>query len=187
MKKTDRKPRGDQRDVQVELLNSCLANTLDLQSQAKHAHWNVKGQSFLMLHQLFDTLTDHFRAQADKIAERAATIGGFVEGTLRLAADGTAIAELPAKAIDGLELVNALAARFRSHAASLRAAVERVGGEEIADPVTENLLIEVCTQVEMDAWFLESHLRPSPTARTGVQDEEEARPEEEIPGRYPTP
>src|SRR5262249_33210386 len=37
-----------------ELLNRRLADALDLQSQCKQAHWNVKGPEFIALHKLFD-------------------------------------------------------------------------------------------------------------------------------------
>ena len=38
----------------VELLNQQLADALDLALQAKQAHRNVKGPSFIALHELFD-------------------------------------------------------------------------------------------------------------------------------------
>jgi len=38
----------------VELLNARLADSVDLMHQAKEAHWNVKGPSFIALHKLFD-------------------------------------------------------------------------------------------------------------------------------------
>ena len=42
----------------VELLNARLADCKDLQTQAKQAHWNVKGPNFIALHKLFDEI-DH--------------------------------------------------------------------------------------------------------------------------------
>ena len=38
------------RAVLVELLNARLADSVDLMHQAKEAHWNVKGPSFIALH-----------------------------------------------------------------------------------------------------------------------------------------
>jgi starvation-inducible DNA-binding protein len=37
-----------------ELLNRRLADCIDLQTQCKQAHWNVKGVNFIALHELFD-------------------------------------------------------------------------------------------------------------------------------------
>jgi starvation-inducible DNA-binding protein len=42
------------REKIIELLNQSLADAMDLKSQAKQAHWNVKGPSFIALHELFD-------------------------------------------------------------------------------------------------------------------------------------
>jgi len=36
------------------LLQERLAEAVDLVTQAKQAHWNVKGPNFIALHQLFD-------------------------------------------------------------------------------------------------------------------------------------
>ena len=40
----------------VDLLNRRLADCIDLQSQTKQAHWNVKGPHFIGLHKLFDEI-----------------------------------------------------------------------------------------------------------------------------------
>jgi starvation-inducible DNA-binding protein len=40
----------------VGLLNATLATTLDLKTQVKQAHWNVKGMDFYQLHLLFDEM-----------------------------------------------------------------------------------------------------------------------------------
>jgi len=42
------------RSEAVALLNQRLADCVDLQTQCKQAHWNVKGPSFIALHKLFD-------------------------------------------------------------------------------------------------------------------------------------
>ena len=40
----------------IGMLNARLADSLDLKSQAKHAHWNVKGIEFMQRHLLFDEI-----------------------------------------------------------------------------------------------------------------------------------
>jgi len=59
----------------IELLNARLADALDLYSQAKQAHWNVKGSDFIQLHELFDTLAGDVLSFVDLIAERATALG----------------------------------------------------------------------------------------------------------------
>jgi len=38
----------------IGLCNERLADAIDLQTQCKFAHWNVKGANFIALHELFD-------------------------------------------------------------------------------------------------------------------------------------
>ena len=40
------------------LMNQRLADAVDLQTQMKQAHWNVKGPSFIGLHELFDKVDE---------------------------------------------------------------------------------------------------------------------------------
>lgn len=50
----------------IGVLNQHLAAALDRYSQAKQAHWNVKGPSFLSLHELFDKVAEELRASLTK-------------------------------------------------------------------------------------------------------------------------
>src|SRR3954454_23937635 len=69
----------------VELLNARLADAIDLHTQNKQAHWNVKGASFIALHELFDTINEGVENYVDDLAERAVQLGGVAEGTARMA------------------------------------------------------------------------------------------------------
>ena len=76
----------DVRAELVTLLNLLLADASDLRSHAKHAHWNVKGLTFLQLHELFDRAAGEADTWIDDLAERAVQLGGVALGTVRLAA-----------------------------------------------------------------------------------------------------
>ena len=56
-------------------LNERLADGLDLHSQIKVAHWNVKGPNFAALHPLFETFAVSLANFNDAVAERAVTLG----------------------------------------------------------------------------------------------------------------
>lgn len=58
------------------LLNQSLATAIDLKTQIKYAHWNVKGKDFYQLHLLFDEIASEVEEFIDLIAERIATLGG---------------------------------------------------------------------------------------------------------------
>ncbi|WP_224369324.1 DNA starvation/stationary phase protection protein Dps [Hyalangium versicolor] len=159
------------REELIELLNTCLATAIDLHWQVKQAHWNVRGRQFISRHELFDTVADHVRKHADEFAERAGALGGYAEGTIRLAARNSELDEYDLKAISGEEHVRALVDRVSTYAASIRQGIHR--GEKLDDPVTVDLFTRILGEIEQDLWFLESHLYGSPqasrTASTSVE------------------
>src|SRR5207245_11121223 len=79
----------------VTLLNARLANAIDLMHQAKQAHWNVKGPSFIALHKLFDEIVDAAEDYMDLLAERVVQLGCVAEGTIQVAAKRSALKEYP--------------------------------------------------------------------------------------------
>ena len=56
----------------VELLDARLADCIDLQTQIKQAHWNVKGPNFIALHESLDKINEDVEDYVDEIAERGA-------------------------------------------------------------------------------------------------------------------
>src|SRR3982751_6583083 len=91
----------DKRSVIIKILNQSLADAADLKSQAKQAHWNVKGPNFIALHELFDRVSTELDAHVDDLAERITTLGGVAMGTVRAAAANSSLSEFPHEISDG--------------------------------------------------------------------------------------
>ena len=70
----------DTRETIIGMLNDRLADSLDLKSQAKQGHWNLKGMNFIALHELFDDVATQIEDFSDTIAERVTILGGTAEG-----------------------------------------------------------------------------------------------------------
>src|SRR5438094_445305 len=96
------------RQQMVELCNARLADAIDLQTQTKQAHWNVKGPHFISLHELFDKVNGDVEDYVDLLAERAVQLGGTVEGTARSVAKRTTLPEYPVRGGSGRQHVDAL-------------------------------------------------------------------------------
>jgi starvation-inducible DNA-binding protein len=143
------------RDSMTALLNQQLADTLDLYTQVKQAHWNVKGPRFIMLHELFDKLAEELEEPVDDIAERITALGGIARGTARDAAARSRLKEL-GRDFHDLNLVGELADRYAALAASTRAAIETAAKEGDAD--TSDLFTGISRELDKALWFLESHL-----------------------------
>jgi starvation-inducible DNA-binding protein len=140
----------------AKLLNQTLAATLDLKTQVKQAHWNVKGMNFYQLHELFDAMATELEGYVDLVAERVTTLAGTAMGTARIAAANSILPEYPLDAVDGVEHVTALAERYALYAKHLRAAIDQTG--ELGDADTADLYTEVSRDIDKRLWFLEAHL-----------------------------
>ena len=149
-------PAGTRAEI-IDLCNQQLADTADLQTQTKQAHWNVKGPEFIALHKLYDDLAEEVEGYVDEIAERATQLGGFAMGTARMAASNSRLPEFPLDATDGLDTVKALVERYAAYAATTRAAIDE--SDKLGDQATADLFTEVSRGIDKALWFLEAHLQ----------------------------
>src|SRR5512138_3029822 len=106
----------------AEALDATLADGLDLHSQIKVAHWNVKGLHFAALHPLYETFATELAGFNDEVAERAVTLGATVRGTARHVAQASRVPEYPESAVRDLDTVRHLAERFDAYLAGVRSA-----------------------------------------------------------------
>jgi len=143
----------------VVLLNQTLAATLDLKTQTKQAHWNVKGTDFYQLHELFDELAGELEEYVDLVAERVTALGGYAVGTARAAASNSILPEYPFDILDGKEHVTALADRFAPYAKHIREAIGTT--DELGDADTADIYTEISRTIDKRLWFLEAHLQVS--------------------------
>ena len=145
------------RSKMVELLNARLADAIDLQTQCKQAHWNVKGPDFIALHELFDKVNEAVEEYVDDIAERAVQLGGVAEGTARSVATRSTLHEYAAKTGAGRDHVEALSTALAAFGKPIREAIEK--SSEIGDADTADLFTEVSRGVDKWLWFVEAHLQ----------------------------
>jgi starvation-inducible DNA-binding protein len=140
----------------VELLNARLADCIDLQTQIKQAHWNVKGPNFIALHELFDSINEEVEDYVDNIAERAVQLGGVAEGTARMVAKRSTLSDYPANAVDGRKHVEALSSALAAFGAGARKAIDQA--TELGDLDTADVFTEISRGMDKWLWMVESHL-----------------------------
>jgi starvation-inducible DNA-binding protein len=140
----------------VSVLSETLAATLDLKTQVKQAHWNVKGLDFYQLHELFDELASELEEYVDMVAERITALGAIAMGTARIAAAQSLLPEYPYDIVEGVEHVSALAERFALYAAHVRNGIDQTDG--VGDADTADLYTEISRTIDKRLWFLEAHL-----------------------------
>jgi len=140
----------------IELLNARLADAIDLGTQIKHAHWNVKGANFIALHELFDKIAESVEDQIDTVAERVTALGGTARGTLALVTRGTSLKPYPEDISDGAAHVEALSNVLADFGKKVRAAIQE--SAEFGDAGTSDLFTGVSRETDKSLWLLEAHL-----------------------------
>lgn len=146
----------DARARLLPALAASLADGIDLYTQLKLAHWNVKGFHFVYLHGLFETLADEASERNDELAERAVALGGLALGSARQVAQASRLDEPDVSATDEARLLEGLLGALARHAVGLRGA--RALASEVGDADTEDLLTGQIRAVEKNAWFLQATL-----------------------------
>jgi starvation-inducible DNA-binding protein len=139
------------------ILNDRLAYAIDLQSQIKQAHWNVKGPNFIALHELFDQISDVVLEQIDEIAERVTSLGGTAEGTVAVAAKRSKLKNYPLSITAGKDHLFYLSTQLAAYGKSVRAAIDDT--DKLGDADTADLFTGISRDVDKYLWFLEAHLQ----------------------------
>ena len=145
----------DRRTQLNALLNQRLASAVDLQMQMKQAHWNVKGPSFIGLHELFDKVAEAVEGYVDEIAERIVQLGGVAEGTVRMAAARSRLTEYSPEISEGMAHVESLARALSTFGQEARSTINEA--DELDDADTADLFTEVSRGIDKWLWFVEAH------------------------------
>lgn len=147
----------DKREKLIALLNARLADASDLKSQTKQAHWNVKGMSFIALHELFDQIATAVEGHVDLIAERITTLGGTAMGTVRLAAQNSTLSEYPHEITEGAAHVDALSTALADFGKVARKAIDE--STDLGDQDTADIFTEISRDIDKHLWFVEAHIQ----------------------------
>jgi starvation-inducible DNA-binding protein len=148
---------ADIRSSVVETLSVTLAASIDLKTQTKQAHWNVKGLQFYQLHELFDEMASEIEEFVDMVAERITALGAIAYGTARVAVKTSFLEEYPLDATTGQEHLKALADAYASYGMHIRTAIDAT--DELGDADTADLYTEISRVIDKRLWFLEAHLQ----------------------------
>lgn len=137
------------------LMNQRLADAVDLQMQMKQAHWNVKGPSFIGLHELFDKVDEAVESYVDMIAERIVQLDGVAEGTVRVSAARSRLVEYPLAIAEGMAHVEAVARALSTFGQAARSTINEA--DELDDADTADLFTEISRGTDKWLWFVEAH------------------------------
>ena len=156
MKKSPSQLPPESRRAICDAMLPVLVDGMDLFSQIKVAHWNIKGPQFAALHPLFDQFAADIQTQNDTVAERIVTLGGLAVGTARHVAGNSRLPDYPQDVTRDMEHVRLLADRIGGYLSGVRSARETA--LERKDDDTVDVLTGIVTMFEKHAWFLHASL-----------------------------
>src|ERR1700680_371585 len=135
----------------VGLLNHSLALAIDLERQAKQAHWNIKGPNFIALHELFDKVAEAAEEFSDLLAERVTALGGTAEGRIEAVTGQSALPVYPGEIFSGREHVDALSTSLAACGGAVREAIDEAA--QFGDADTADVFTEISRETDKQLWL----------------------------------
>jgi starvation-inducible DNA-binding protein len=146
---------NDQQGVAGKALQDTVVDLIDLSLIAKQAHWNVIGQQFRSVHLELDELVTAARDFTDAAAERATAIGVSPDGRSETVAKTAGTKGFGSGWTKDVDVVTAIVANIKTVVEGLR---RRIEVTEKADPVTQDLLIEIAARLEQLHWMWQAQV-----------------------------
>ena len=142
----------------VKILTDVLSDSMVLYSKTRKFHWNVKGNSFMELHKLFEAQYTQLEEAIDEIAERINKLGSPVIGTLKEFIENSSLKETPGKNPDQNGMLKELLNDHETVIKALRKHIEDCD-EKYKDAVTADFLTGLMAQHETIAWILRRYFK----------------------------
>lgn len=144
-------------------LQAVLVDLIELQIQAKQAHWTVVGPGFRDLHLHLDEIVDTARDHADAVAERMRAVQATPDGRSDIVCHQSRLAAYPAGSETVPYVADLIAHRLATVVATARQVRDRIDAE---DPATTDLVHALIQDLEKQHWMLCASLPASHTERS---------------------
>ncbi len=156
MKSPDIGIKSNTKTEMIALINARLAEAIDLALITKQAHWNLKGPTFIAVHEFLDDVRKDVDKQVDIIAERAAQLDGIALGTIQAVAKATTLPAYPTDIRKVEDHLKALVDHFGKVSKTARDAIDKA--DDAGDADTADIFTAYSRMLDKNLWFLKSHL-----------------------------
>ena len=141
----------------TDILSLVLADAVILYTKTRKFHWNVKGESFMEFHKLFEAQYNQLEEAIDEIAERINKLGSPAIGTMQEFLEKGSLKETPGKYPSSKEMVKELLNDHQTVIKSLRNHIDECD-DNLKDKGTADFLTGLMEQHETIAWTLRRYL-----------------------------
>lgn len=142
----------------IGILTVALASESIFYIKLRKFHWNVKGESFMELHKLFEEQYDDISDKIDSLAERISGFGGNAIGTAEEFIRYSEVKEEPGHNCEQKEMLEKLVADHQTIIRYLRKSVDETQNL-YRDTGTSNLLTDMMTDHEKLMWKINQYLQ----------------------------
>lgn len=140
----------------VFFINSVLTEEFMLFHKTLNYHWNIEGENFLSLHKLLGSHYDWLKESIDKLAERIRILGQVTPLNLKQIDETSQLSEGDPWCAQS-EMIYDLVS---SHAKVIKIIRQAISGLSSSnDFSTIDLLVNLLSRHEKEAWILSSHLK----------------------------
>jgi starvation-inducible DNA-binding protein len=150
---------NDALKITGEALQDALIDLIDLTLVAKQVHWNLTGSHFRSVHLQLDEVVTMARNHTDVVAERAAAIGVSPDGRAKTVAAESTLPGLKNGWIKDTDGIRSMTTLLRTVVARTR---QRIDDTAEADPVTQDIFLDIARDLEKQAWMFEVQLTEHP-------------------------
>ncbi|MEV5908681.1 DNA starvation/stationary phase protection protein [Streptomyces sp. WAC 01325] len=145
------------RRVAGDALQGTLVDLLGLSLIGKQAHWNIVGPRFRSIHLQLDEVVSTARSYADTVAERSSALGLPPDGRPETIAAAYTLPGPKEGWIRDTEVVQLVVDTLGAAIERLR---ERITATAEPDPVTQDLLIGITSELEKQRWMFDAENWP---------------------------
>ncbi|MFC5212726.1 Dps family protein [Streptomyces coerulescens] len=145
------------RRIAGDALQSTLVDLLGLSLIGKQAHWNIVGPRFRSIHLQLDEVVSTARSYADTVAERSSALGLPPDGRPETIAAAYTLPGPKEGWIRDTEVVQLVVDTLGAAIERLR---ERIAATAEPDPVTQDLLIGITSELEKQRWMFDAENWP---------------------------
>lgn len=142
---------SDQAERVGELLQPTLVELVELALTSKQLHWTVTGRRFTSVHEQLDEFVARYRHYGDEVAERLASLGIVPDGRAVRVAGDSLLEPVEAAYLSDEVVIDLTVDRIEAAAHNVR---DRIPQAAELDPVSEDLLIELLRELELQLWML---------------------------------
>ncbi|MFD5600775.1 Dps family protein [Leucobacter sp. NPDC058333] len=138
----------------AQYLTPVVHDLVALAVNGKQAHWHVRGENFIGVHEFLDVVVSNAQDAADTVAERIVALGLPIDARIGTVAARTTTPELSDGFQQSKVTVREVVAQIDATLETVYAAVK---GLDDIDLVSQDVVIAIAQQLDKDRWFLSSH------------------------------